>query len=94
MSAQGCEIVFDWDSITCARARLLRELANGRTEREIGERLLMTYAGVRSQVEDLKNITGHRDVREIARWWRDNRADWMAWCGQQAGLAREEGDAS
>ena len=93
MSVQGGEIVFDWDSITYARARLLRELADGRTEREIGERLLMTYAGARSLVEDLKTITGYRDVREIGRWWRDNRAVWVTWCGQQAGLAREEGDA-
>lgn len=32
MSVQDGEIAFDWDSITYARARFLRELANGRTE--------------------------------------------------------------
>ncbi len=54
----------------------------------------MTYAGARSLVEDLKNITGYRDVREIGRWWRDNREAWLAWCACQAGLVGEEGDAS
>ena len=33
MSAQSGERAFDWESITYARARLLRELADGRTER-------------------------------------------------------------
>lgn len=74
------ETICDWDRITFARARLLRELADGRTEREAAEALQMSYAGVRSCVEVLKEITGCRDVREMGRWWRANRALWRRWC--------------
>ena len=94
MSGDDCGSGFDWGSITSARARLLRELADGRTQHEICERNQMTYAGVRSLVEDLKAITGCRDVRELGRWWRENRAAWIAWCGRQAGVVGEEGYAS
>lgn len=94
MSVQGSESSFDWSSITFARARQLTLLADGRTEREIGERLQITYASVRSLVEDLKGITGQGSVREIGRWWRENRKAWLAWCGEQAGLPKDEGYAS
>ena len=94
MSVQDRQGSFDWESITFARARMLALLADGRTEPEIGVRLQITYASVRSGVEDLKTIISHREVREIARWWRDNRQAWLAWCEEQAGLSGSEGYAS
>lgn len=63
----GC----DW--LTASRARVLRELADDRTEREAAERLGMSYNGVRSIVEELKAKTGQPDVRALRRWWRANR---------------------
>ena len=94
MSVQGSDTGFDWSTITSARAPQLTLLADGRTEREIGERLQITYASVRSLVEDLKGIAGQGSVREIGRWWRENRAAWLAWCAAQAGMVGEEGYAS
>jgi len=83
MPTEGC----GWDRITFARARVLRELADGRTEREIAEKLTMSYSGVRSQVEVLKALTGCHDVREIGRWWRVNRESWRLWCDEAGGVS-------
>jgi len=91
VSVQGYDKGFEWERFTFARVRVLRELADGRTEREIGERNQVSYSGVRSTVEDLKSITGCGDVREMGRWWRENRAAWLAWCEHQAGVGSEEG---
>ena len=93
MSVQGGDPC-DWEWFTFARVRLLRDLADGRTEPEVARRLSMSYHSVRSQVEDLKAKTECESVRELGRWWRDHRCDWQAWCERQAGLLREEGDAS
>jgi DNA-binding CsgD family transcriptional regulator len=65
MSAQGNETVFEWERLTYARLRVLRELADGRTLSEIAERNQVSYDGVRSVVEDLKEITGCADVRAM-----------------------------
>ncbi len=67
---------YDW--LTASRARVLRELADDRTEREAAERLGMSYNGVRSIVEELKAKTGQPDVRALRRWWRANRGPWLA----------------
>jgi DNA-binding NarL/FixJ family response regulator len=85
MAVQGQED-FDWRRITFARACVLRELEDARTEREIAERLHMTHNGVRSYVEDLKAITGCDNVREIGRWWRTHRDAWYGWCAEVAGI--------
>jgi len=90
MSVQGGE-PFNWERITFARARVLREIEDRRTEREIAGNLQMTYNGVRSQIDELKLITGCGDLRALGRWWRDNRDAWLAWCERQAGSVRERG---
>ncbi len=77
-----------WERLTVARVRILRELEDRRTEREIAERLLMTYNGVRSHVEDLKALTGCADVRALGRWWGDVRGDWLGWLAREAVIAR------
>ena len=43
-----------YESITFRRAELLRELADGRTEREAAAAMGITIYGVRSQVEQLR----------------------------------------
>jgi hypothetical protein len=90
MSVEGHEPI-DWDRITFARARVLREIEDHRAEREIADKLQMTYNGVRSQIDELKSITGCSDLRALGRWWRDNRPAWLAWCDRQARVVREEG---
>lgn len=72
---------FEW--ITPSRARVLRELADIRSEREGAERLGISYSGFRSIVGDVKRFTGHSDVREIGRWWSEMRPDWLAWMAKQ-----------
>lgn len=81
---------FDWERITFARARVLREIADGRTEREVADRLQVAYSTGRSHVAELKGLTGSRDVRELGRWWRNHRSAWLAWCVAQAGAVVEE----
>ncbi|MBK7330085.1 MAG: hypothetical protein IPI85_13670 [Dehalococcoidia bacterium] len=68
---------------------VLRELADGRSERDAAERLGIAYSSVRSVVEELKNKTGLHSVREIGRWWRGQAGEWLAWCAEQAGAAQK-----
>jgi hypothetical protein len=77
---------YEW--ITWSRARVLRELAHFRTEREIAEILGMTYEGVRSIVRDLKHHTGLDSVRDIGRWWIDEASAWLKWAGEQGGAGK------
>lgn len=66
MAMQGIE-TRDWEWFTYSRVRVLRELADDRTEREAAENLGIAYDSVRSIVEDLKNKTGLQNVRELRR---------------------------
>jgi DNA-binding CsgD family transcriptional regulator len=75
-----------YQSITVRRAEVLRELAEGYTEREVAARLGIQVAGVRSHVEDLRAITGCGSARELGRWWRENRAGWLERIGRLAGV--------
>jgi DNA-binding NarL/FixJ family response regulator len=77
-----------------ARARVLREVEGGWAETEISETLGVSYNTIRSHVDDLKVLTGCSDVRELARWWRDYRGGWLAWCAEQGGVPPGEGRAS
>lgn len=86
MSAESNDPI-EWEWFTFARVRLLRELADGRTEPEVADRLKLSYHSVRGQVEDLKAKTGCDSVREVGRWWRENGVAWVEWCKRQAGLA-------
>jgi DNA-binding CsgD family transcriptional regulator len=74
-------------AITLRRARILRGLAQAQSEREIGEDLCLTLAGVRSHVEDLKQITGQESVRELARWWQGHARAWVAFCAAEGGVS-------
>jgi len=81
-------------SITIRRAEFLRELANGFTEREISEHLGLTLSGVRSCLEDLRDLTGFRSGREMGRWWRDHRESWLQSTAEAGGISNvpEKGD--
>ena len=79
----------DYEWLTPSRLRVLRELTDDIPEREIANRLKMTYAGVRSIVEELKNKTGLRSVRDVRRWWRENRGLWAEWVLAQGGVSKE-----
>ena len=72
--------------ITARRAHVLRELADGYSGRESARRIGLTHNGLRSQVEDLKKITGCSSQRELGRWWREHRASWLSLMSVQAGL--------
>jgi hypothetical protein len=65
--------------------RVLRELADDRTEREAAERLRVAYASVRSAVQVLKCYTGCESVHDLRRWWRQNRESWAEWLLEQGG---------
>ena len=78
MATQGPDQVgFDW--LTASPARVLRELADDRTEREAAERLGVAYTSVRSAVQVLKRYTGCESVHDLRRWWRQNRESWAGW---------------
>ncbi len=72
--------------ITLRRAEVLRGLADGRTEREIAELLGLEVASVRSHVAQLKMLTGYKSVRELGRWWRLSRVQWLLLLGSGAGV--------
>jgi DNA-binding CsgD family transcriptional regulator len=75
---------YEW--ITVPKLRVLGELAELRTERQIADRFGIKYNTVRGIVADIKNHTGLADVREIGRWWRMERPKYVLWMAQQAGV--------
>lgn len=79
----------DWSWLTISRLRVLRQLADDRTDREAAEALGVSYAGVRSIVEKIKEQAGLESVREMRRWWRQNRAVWLDWVMEEVGLGEE-----
>jgi DNA-binding CsgD family transcriptional regulator len=80
------EVGFDW--LTASRARVLRELADDRTEREAAERLGLSYTTVRSAVQVLRGYTGYENVHDLRRWWRQNRESWAGWVLEQGGVSK------
>jgi hypothetical protein len=83
----------DYEWFSYRRVRVLRELAQFRTEREGAASLGIAYTSFRGTVQEVKNKTGLHDVREIGRWWLAERPKWLAWVAKQGGLSRE-GDGS
>lgn len=79
----------DWAWFTTSRVRVLRELELERTEQEAAEALGIAYSSVRSIVEDIKERTGLRTLRELRQWWREHRSDWGAWVLAQGGVGLE-----
>ena len=65
----GCEI-------TVRRAELLAALAENRSFREAACTLHISYETVRTNVRQLREITGTATHWELRRWWCDNRAAW------------------
>ena len=81
---------FDWKQITPAKAKVLAGLEDQQTEQRIAARSNVALSTIRTHVRELKDIVGCHDVRELGKWWRQNRAGWVAWCEQQAGLGTDE----
>ena len=72
--------------ITGRRAEILRELADGYSEREVAGRLGIELSTVRSHTEDLREITGSASLRDLGRWWRAHRTQWLDLLREQAGI--------
>lgn len=77
---------YDW--LTASRARVLRELADDRTQREAAERLGLSYTTIRSAVQVLRGYTGCENVHDLRRWWRQNREPWADWLLEQGGVSK------
>jgi len=73
-------------SITPRRAEVLRELADGKTAREIADTLDITVSGVRSHIEFLRNSTYCWSSRELGRWWLQHRCRWVTVMSEVAGI--------
>ncbi len=84
---------YDWTWFTCSRVRVLRELADNRSEREAADRIGVGYSTIRSVVSDIKAQTGLSSVREISRWWRSHRLQWLEWHAELGGVLENQ-DAS
>ncbi len=76
--------------ITVARARILRELECHDSEAEAAAALGLSMNGLRSHVRDLKGITGAGSVREMQRWWRENRGAWLRELAAAAGVSEAD----
>jgi DNA-binding CsgD family transcriptional regulator len=76
--------------ITVARARILRELERHDSEAEAAAALGLSMNGLRSHIRDLKGITGATSVREMQRWWRENRGAWLRELAAAAGVSEAE----
>ena len=76
-----------FNSLSYRRVQLLRRLADGLTGPESATLLDVKFTTVRSQVEEIKTLTGCESVRQLGPWWRSVRSDWLASCERLAGLA-------
>lgn len=76
--------------ITVARARILRELECRDSEAEAAAALGLSMNGLRSHIRDLKGITGAGSVREMQRWWRENRGAWLRELAAAAGVSASD----
>jgi DNA-binding CsgD family transcriptional regulator len=74
-------------ALTVRRVELLRELADGRTQREIGVALGIATPTVRQHVAQLVAITGCSKGRETGRWWRAHRREWLEFLSEISGAA-------
>lgn len=75
----------DWEKISFVKARVLAGLEDQQTEQRIADGLNVAVSTTRHHVEEeLKATTGCGDVRELGKWWRQNRTAWLAWCERQA----------
>ena len=63
--------------VTRHRAEILREVSNGRTNREIASHLGTTESSVSSQLQSLFHFTGCRNRTQLAAWWLANHAKWI-----------------
>ena len=81
-----------YERLTPPRVRVLALLARNHSLPEVAEAAGYSYAGIRSCVDDLKQLTGCETAREIGRWWQQHAALWHHWCGQQAGLLPNDAD--
>jgi len=75
----------NWEWITARRAEVLRELADGATEAEVASRLGLSERGAHRHVERLRAELGCHSGRELGRWWRANRMEWLAFMQRCAG---------
>ena len=75
--------------ITLRRSEILTLLADGRTEREAATMPEIELTGIRSHVSQLKALTGCSSVRELGRWWRNMRGEWLFVMMVSAGIENE-----
>jgi DNA-binding NarL/FixJ family response regulator len=86
------------DAITVTLAEVLSYLRDGLRPRQIAEKRTVSLATVRSQVDQLREITGLHSLEALARWWAANDRAWLAAVARRARiplppLAASESDA-
>ena len=69
--------------ITLQEAEILADIAESFTQSQIAERRGVSKNTIRKQVVIIEEKLGCHSMGELARWWRDHRADWL---GQIAAL--------
>jgi DNA-binding NarL/FixJ family response regulator len=77
-----------FERLTFRRLQILRLLADGRTEPEAARLLGIEPSTVHSPVDELRDLTGLPSGREMGRWWREVRDDWILWAAETGGLER------
>ena len=75
-----------FERLTVRRVRILRQLAEGRTEPEIARETGVELSTVHSSIDELRDVVGEPSGRGLGRWWRENGADWAEWILAEAGI--------
>ena len=63
--------------ITSQRARILGLVAQGLTEAEIAEILVVRLQTVHSHIRQLRELTGCDSMRSMGPWWVSQRPFWL-----------------
>lgn len=84
MPTHAVDVAFE--RINLRHVRLLGMLADGLTEAEVAVRLDLSTSVVKSTVERLKTIADVGSTRELRSWWVKNRARFLDYAEEAAGL--------
>lgn len=75
-----------YEQLTFARVRVMAQLAQGKTIRQVARALGYEHNGARSQVRDIERILEVSSVPEIVAYWDQHGEAWLAYAARCGGL--------
>jgi DNA-binding NarL/FixJ family response regulator len=81
-----------FEAITVTLAEVLSYLRDGLRPRQIAKKRGVSFTTVRSQVEQLQQITDLHSMDDLADWWAANEHAWLAAVAERARISPQPDD--